>query len=63
LSSRLFAGPGYKALAVFEALAAAYTRAAGPRHRWALECRKQAAYCHAELGDTEAARVGFRAVL
>jgi serine/threonine protein kinase len=60
----LFLGGDYRrALAAFDALTAAYTRVVGPRHQRVLECRKQAAYCHAELGDTETALAGFRAVL
>ncbi|MDG4789212.1 protein kinase [Micromonospora sp. WMMD1102] len=51
-----------RALTAFEELADAFARKLGPDDLRVLECRKQAAYCHAELGDTDAALAGFRAV-
>lgn len=52
-----------KALAVLNDLVVAYTRVAGIRDERVLECRRQIAYCHAELGDTEAALTEFRSLL
>ncbi|GAA2009869.1 serine/threonine protein kinase PkaE [Nocardiopsis rhodophaea] len=52
-----------RALAEFDALAAAYVRAAGKASPEALECRRMAAYCRAELGQATAALRQFREVL
>ncbi|MEN8649071.1 serine/threonine-protein kinase [Streptomyces sp. 21So2-11] len=52
-----------RALTEFDALGAAYARTAGPDSLDALECRRQAAYCRAELGQSTAALQQFRAVL
>lgn len=63
-AAALFLGSDYRrALEAFEALAAEYSRTVGPRDERVLQCRKQAAYCHVELGDSEAALVGFRGLL
>jgi hypothetical protein len=52
-----------RALPQFDALAETYARTAGPNSTDALECRRQAAYCRAELGQSTAALQEFRAVL
>jgi serine/threonine protein kinase len=52
-----------RALPEFDALAAAYTRTAGPASEPALECLRQAAHCRAELGHTTAALRQFQQVL
>jgi tetratricopeptide (TPR) repeat protein len=52
-----------EALTVFDDLATAYARVAGAADDRVLECRRQAAYCHAELGDTDAALAQFRSLL
>lgn len=44
-------------------MASAYTRTAGPASPDTLECRRQAAYCRAELGQATAALKQFREVL
>ncbi|MGI5523186.1 protein kinase domain-containing protein [Micromonospora sp. CA-259024] len=63
-AAALFLGGDFRrALDAFDALAAAYARVVGDHDERVLECRKQAAYCHAELGDNEAALAGFRALL
>jgi serine/threonine protein kinase len=63
-AAALFLGGEFReALTVFDDLAVAYTRVAGALDERVLECRRQAAYCHAELGDTGAALAGFRSLL
>ncbi|WP_249713909.1 hypothetical protein [Rhizomonospora bruguierae] len=52
-----------RALPEFDALAAAYTRTAGPTSEDALECLRQAAHCRAELGQATTALRQFRQVL
>ena len=52
-----------RALPEFDALAAAYARAAGWGSQPALECLRQAAHCRAELGHTTAALRQFEQVL
>jgi tRNA A-37 threonylcarbamoyl transferase component Bud32 len=52
-----------KALPEFDALARAYIRTEGSANPQALECRRQAAYCRAELGQATAALKQFREVL
>ena len=47
----------------FDALADAYVRTEGAATPNALECRRQAAYCRAELGQATAALKQFREVL
>jgi tetratricopeptide (TPR) repeat protein len=55
-AAALFLGGDFRqALSAFQDLARAYARTAGPRDERVIECRRQAAYCHAELGDNEAA--------
>jgi eukaryotic-like serine/threonine-protein kinase len=51
------------ALPEFDALARAYHRTEGSASPNALECRRQAAYCRAELGQATAALKQFREVL
>jgi tRNA A-37 threonylcarbamoyl transferase component Bud32 len=51
------------ALPEFDALARAYLRTEGSASPNALECRRQAAYCRAELGQATAALKQFREVL
>lgn len=63
-AAALFLGGDFRrALAAFDRLAVVYAKVAGSRDPRILECRKQSAYCHAELGDTEAALAGFQALL
>lgn len=63
-AAALFLANDYaQALTAFERLAAAYARVGGPDDARGRECRRQAAYCHAELGDVEAALTAFRALL
>jgi hypothetical protein len=52
-----------QALPEFDALAAAYTRTAGPTSENALACLRQAAHCRAELGQATTALRQFRQVL
>jgi tRNA A-37 threonylcarbamoyl transferase component Bud32 len=52
-----------RALPEFDRLAAAFARTGGPRHPEALACRRQAAYCRAQLGETATALRQFRDVL
>jgi hypothetical protein len=52
-----------RARAEFDALAADYALVQGPASPGALECRKNAAHCRANLGETTAALTEFRAVL
>ncbi|WP_262402759.1 tetratricopeptide repeat protein [Actinomadura sp. CNU-125] len=52
-----------RALPEFDRLAAAFARTGGPRHPQALACRRQAAYCRAQLGEAGAALQQFRDVL
>ncbi|WP_225846861.1 serine/threonine-protein kinase [Streptomyces sp. HPF1205] len=60
----LMAGEDYRrALPEFEALAAVYARTAGPSSRETLECRRSAAGCRANLGETAAALREFQEVL
>lgn len=63
-AAALFLGGSYRqALVAFEGLADSHALLAGHRDRQVMDYRKQAAYCHVELGDTEAALAGFRALL
>jgi serine/threonine protein kinase len=63
-AAALFLGGDYRqALTAFDELTCAYSRAAGPTDERAIECRKQAAYCRAELGDNETALAEFSALL
>jgi eukaryotic-like serine/threonine-protein kinase len=60
----LFIGGAFRqALPEFDALAGAYLRTEGSAGPNALDCRRQAAYCRAELGQTTAALKQFREVL
>ncbi|WP_079084871.1 serine/threonine-protein kinase [Streptomyces dysideae] len=59
----IIGGDFRRALPEFDALADAYARTAGPNSTDALECRRQAAYCRAELGQSTAALKQFQAVL
>jgi tRNA A-37 threonylcarbamoyl transferase component Bud32 len=60
----LMAGGDFRrARAEFDALAADYALVQGPASPGALECRKNAAHCRANLGETTAALTEFRAVL
>ncbi|MEW2518962.1 serine/threonine-protein kinase [Actinacidiphila alni] len=60
----LMAGEDYRrALPEFDALAAIYARTAGPSSHETLECRRSAAGCRANLGETEAALHEFQDVL
>lgn len=59
----VLAGEYRGALPEFDALAAAYRRAAGPSSREALDCLRQAAHCRAELGQATTALRQFRQVL
>ncbi|MCG0284626.1 serine/threonine-protein kinase [Streptomyces sp. PSAA01] len=52
-----------RALSEFDALAAVYARTAGPSSDDALECRRHAAYCRANLGQGTAALREFQEVL
>ncbi|MFG1874594.1 protein kinase [Sphaerisporangium sp. NPDC049003] len=52
-----------RALPEFDRLAAAYARVAGPADVDTLECRRQAAYCRAELGQGTVALEELRQVL
>ncbi|MCO8307301.1 serine/threonine-protein kinase [Streptomyces sp. RKCA744] len=52
-----------RALSEFSALAAVYARTAGPSSDDALECRRHAAYCRANLGQGTAALREFQEVL
>lgn len=56
-------GDSRRALAEFDALVAAYVRTEGTASLNALECRRQAAHCRAELGQVTAALRQFREVL
>jgi tetratricopeptide (TPR) repeat protein len=63
-AAALFLGGDYsRALAALEKLAEAYEEAYGPHDVRIRDCRRQAAYCRAELGDTEAALASFGALL
>jgi eukaryotic-like serine/threonine-protein kinase len=63
-AATLFLGGDFRrALVAFDELAAVYARVVGADDARVLDCRKQAAYCHAELGDTEAALAAFQALL
>ncbi|MBW1597320.1 serine/threonine-protein kinase [Streptomyces sp. JJ38] len=60
----LMAGEDFRrALPEFDALAAIYVRTAGPSSKNALECRRHAAHCRANLGQATAALREFQAVL
>ncbi|SEG25919.1 Serine/threonine protein kinase [Thermomonospora echinospora] len=59
----VLSGDPRRALAEFNALAAAYVRAEGTASPNALECRRQAAHCRAELGQATTALKQFREVL
>jgi serine/threonine protein kinase len=60
----LMAGGDFRrARAEFDALAADYALVQGPTSPGALECRKNAAHCRANLGETTAALAEFRTVL
>lgn len=59
----IIGGDFRRALPEFDALATAYARTAGPNSTDVLECRRQAAYCRAELGQSTAALAQFQAVL
>lgn len=60
----LMAGEDYRrALPEFDALAAVYTRTEGPSSHEALECRRGAASCRANIGEAAAALREFQAVL
>lgn len=60
----LFLGGDYqRALTVLERLADAYERLAGPDDSRTRDVRTQVAYCHAKLGNTEAALAAFRDLL
>ncbi|MET8948239.1 protein kinase [Streptomyces sp. NPDC004542] len=52
-----------RALPEFEALAAVYARTEGPAGESALECRRHAAHCRANLGQATAALREFQEVL
>ncbi|WJD97200.1 serine/threonine-protein kinase [Streptomyces antimycoticus] len=52
-----------RALSEFDALAAVYVRTAGPSSDDALECRRHAAHCRANLGQATAALREFQEVL
>lgn len=52
-----------RALPEFDALAAVYARTAGPAGYDALECRRHAAHCRANLGQATAALREFQEVL
>jgi serine/threonine protein kinase len=63
-AAALFLGGDFgRALRVLDDLAAAYTRLVGDRDQRVVDCRRQAAYCQVELGDTEAALAQFRHLL
>ncbi len=63
-AATLFLGGDFRrALVAFDELAAVYARVVGASDQRVLDCRKQAAYCHAALGDTEAALATFQALL
>lgn len=63
-AAALFLANDYgRALNAFRDLAGAYARVEGPDDERARECRRQAAYCLAELGDIEAALAAFRGLL
>ncbi|MGA3565421.1 protein kinase domain-containing protein [Melissospora conviva] len=55
-------GDHRRALAEFEALIAAYARTVGPGSDQVMDYLEQAAYCHAELGETTSALEQFRRV-
>ncbi|MFI6285519.1 protein kinase [Streptomyces sp. NPDC051018] len=60
----LMAGEDFqRALPEFDALAAVYARTAGPSSDNALECRRHAAHCRANLGQAPAALREFQEVL
>ncbi|MFI1015388.1 serine/threonine-protein kinase [Streptomyces sp. NPDC020965] len=60
----LMAGEDFRrALPEFDALAAVYARTAGPSSNGALECRRHAAHCRANLGMATAALREFQDVL
>ncbi|MFD8550488.1 protein kinase [Streptomyces fradiae] len=60
----LMAGGDFRrALPEFDALAAVYARTGGPADGSALECRRRAAHCRANLGQATAALREFREVL
>ncbi|MER5968643.1 serine/threonine-protein kinase [Streptomyces sp. NPDC002055] len=60
----LMAGEDFRrALPEFDALAAVYARTAGPAGVSALECRRHAAHCRANLGQATAALREFQTVL
>jgi hypothetical protein len=52
-----------RALPEFDALAAVYARTSGPSSESALECRRRAAHCRANLGQATAALQEFQEVL
>nr|WP_281382023.1 serine/threonine-protein kinase [Nocardiopsis mwathae] len=56
-------GDSRRALAEFDALAAAYVRTGGQASPDALKCRRLAAYCRAELGQATSALKQLREVL
>jgi eukaryotic-like serine/threonine-protein kinase len=63
-AAALFLGGDFRrALTAFERLAADHAKVAGAGDERVLEYRKQVAYCHAELGDTDAALGASRALL
>ncbi|WP_405147155.1 hypothetical protein OG589_06745 [Sphaerisporangium sp. NBC_01403] len=59
----MIGGDFRRALPEFDRLADAYARVAGPGDIETLECRRQAAYCRAELGQGAAALQELRQVL
>ncbi|MFG2546584.1 protein kinase [Streptomyces sp. NPDC048594] len=60
----LMAGEDFRrALPEFDALAAVYARTSGPAGESALECRRHAAHCRANLGQATAALHEFQEVL
>ncbi|MFE7812540.1 protein kinase [Streptomyces sp. NPDC057433] len=60
----LMAGEDFRrALPEFDALAAVYARTAGPAGESALECRRHAAHCRANLGQATVALREFQEVL
>ena len=63
-AAALFLGGDYRrALHTFDDLAGAFERAAGPDDVRVRDCRKQAAYCRAALGDVETAIAAFTTLL
>lgn len=59
----MFGGDFRRALPEFDALAGAFARTAGPSSHDALECRRRAAHCRANLGQATVALREFQDVL